>query len=121
MYLTLAAPKRLQRLVYLSIPRHARKNLGHQGKNHARSCLMRSIRREVEWPGSGGMWITAIPGARAGFFIFTALFAELALLPSTKISGANSFKNLVANRTSASSTATSTDSNAATISARSAA
>src|SRR3984957_20786077 len=116
MHLALAAPERIQGLVYFRIPRHARKNLGHQRKNHARSCLMRSIKREVEWPGSGGMCTTATRDALARLLTFTALLPALALLPSTKIYGANSSMNFAASASSPSPTAASTASNAATIS-----
>src|SRR5579862_7106362 len=105
---TLAAPERIQRLVDFRIPRDAGKNFRDQRQNHARSCLMRSIKREVEWPGSGGMCTTATRDALARLLTSTALLPALALLPSTKISGAKSSMNFVAGASSPSSTATST-------------
>src|SRR6202034_2419662 len=89
----LAASKRIQRLVDFRIPRDAGKNFGNQRQNHARSCLMRSISREVEWPGSGGIWITLIPGMPAGTCCVLPAFLSSALLARTRTSGASFFTN----------------------------
>src|SRR5580704_7712842 len=104
----LAAPECIQRLVDIRIPRDAGENFRNQRQNHARSCLMRSIRREVEWPGSGGIWIIFVPEMPAGACCVLADFVALALLPRTRTSGASFFTNSSQLGLSVSSTTAST-------------